>query len=105
MQLSPHVQISGGYEGESLVGAAAFLFVMSFLGGEGEVHLCIPTADLRAVPSPAVFATDATPSRGGVTTANAPFILARTLNRVAENRGSAVRLDGGLQHEAEAWLL
>ena len=77
------------------------LFVMS----ETAMHLCILTANLRAEPLPEAYATDATPTRGGAIIANLPPILARALYRVAESRGASVRLDGGLQHEAEAKLL
>ena len=69
------------------------------------MHLCISTADLRAEPSPEIYATDATPTRGGATVASVPPSLARALYRVAESRGTTIRLDGGLQHEAEAKLL
>ena len=69
------------------------------------MHLCISAADLRAEPSTEIYATDATPTRGGATVASVPPILARDLYRVAECRGTSMRLDGGLQHEAEAKLL
>jgi hypothetical protein len=69
------------------------------------IHLAFAIVGLRAEPLPRILASGATPTSGGATTTLVSEELAATLYRVAESRGSSMRLDGRGNELAELSLL
>ena len=57
---------------------------------------CLPfaVANIRAEVATTLFATDATPSRGGAVSSEVDNLLAEKLYTLAEQRGCLIRLDG-----------